>query len=114
MKLATDTQELIHAEVMKRVFEPVDDDVPDLTCYFDAAVALIAHRTQQTIQAIPEAERHDWFLDRAMAMHGWCERTKAPGLFAERVAAWLTRLIKTMPQEAPAVLLHGRRRGRAP
>lgn len=98
MKLGTDTQEMIHAEMLKRVFEPADDDIPDPSCYFEACLALLAQRTQEKIAAIPESERHDWFLDRAMAMHGWCERIKAPDPLAERVAAWLTRLIKTLPE----------------
>jgi hypothetical protein len=97
MKLASDTAELIHAEVMMRVFDPVEDDVPDPGDYFDACIALITDRVGRQVQAIPEAERHDWFLDRAMAMHGWCARIKAPTPLTERVDAWLSRLIKTLP-----------------
>jgi hypothetical protein len=97
MKLESDTIELIQAEMMKRVFEPVDDDVPDPSCYFEACLALLSSRVQQQIKAIPKSERHDWFIDRAMAMHGWCERAKAPDALAERIAAWLTRLLKTRP-----------------
>lgn len=97
MKLCSDAAELTYAEVMKRVFEPVDDDVPDPGDYFEACVALVADRVQRQIAAIPEAERHDWFIDRAMAMHGWCERVKAPDALAERIAVWLTRLLRRRP-----------------
>ena len=118
MKLASDTAELIYAEVMKRVFEPVDDDVPDPGIHFEACLALIADRVGRQVQAIPPAERHDWFLDRAMEMHGWCTRTKVATPLMERIDAWLSRLVKTLPAPnstvPPHVLRRDPRRGRAP
>lgn len=78
MSLQDDLIEAANIEVMRRVLEPVDDDIPDPGIDFDACVKAIVERTERTVKAMSEAKRRAYSLDKARSSMEWCHRIKAP------------------------------------
>ena len=97
MSLQDDLIEMAHIEVMRRVLEPIDDDIPDPEVNFEACVALIVQRTKRTVLLMSHAKRHAYFLQKARSSQEWCHRTKEPAPIAERVEQWLARLQSRYP-----------------
>jgi hypothetical protein len=94
MKLQTDLIELMHAEMMKRILVPMDEDLPDPGVNFQAFVDGLQAAVRRRAEAVPRAELRDWYVDQALAMQGWCAKNRAPSVVRERVDAWLRRLLR--------------------
>ncbi len=90
--LANDLVELAHTEMMQRVLVPVVDDIPDPGANFDAFVSALMDRVERTVYALPRAERHAYFLEKARDALHWCKANRAPDVLTERVSLWLARL----------------------
>src|SRR5437899_12917471 len=97
MSLQDDLIETANIEVMRRVHEPVDDDIPDPGIDFDACVTEILKQTERTVRPLSHAKRHAYFLNKARSSMEWCRRTKAPAQITERVEQWLERLERRFP-----------------
>ena len=52
MSLQDDLIETANIEVMRRVLEPVDDDIPDPGIDFDACVTAILKQTERTVRPL--------------------------------------------------------------
>jgi hypothetical protein len=50
MSLQDDLIEAANVEVMRRVLEPVDDDIPDPGIDFEACVKAVVKRTERTVK----------------------------------------------------------------
>ena len=97
MGLEDDLIEVAQIEVMRRVLEPVDDDIPDPGVDFDACVEAVVKRTKRAVLLLSHAKRHAYFLQKARSSMEWCRRTNAPAQITERVEQWLDRLQRQYP-----------------
>jgi hypothetical protein len=97
MSFQEDLFETIQIEVMRRVLEPVDDDIPDPEVDFDACVQGVVERTARTVKPLSKAERHVYFLSQARSGMEWCRRMKTPAEMTQRVGLWLERLERRWP-----------------
>jgi hypothetical protein len=97
MSLEDDLIEVANIEVMRRVLEPVDDDMPDPGGDFEACVKAILERTKRAVKPLSEVKRHAYFLEKARSSMEWCRRTKAPAEITGRVEQWLDRLERRWP-----------------
>ena len=97
MSLEDNLIEMAHIEVMRRVLEPVDDDIPDPGVDFDACVEAVVKRTKRAVLLLSHAKRHAYFLRKARSSMEWCRRTNAPAQITERVEQWLDRLQRQYP-----------------
>ena len=97
MGLEDDLIEMAHIEVMRRVLEPVDDDIPDPGVDFDACVEAVVKRMKRAVLLLSHAKRHAYFLRKARSSMEWCRRTNAPAQITERVEQWLDRLQRQYP-----------------
>lgn len=87
-----DTIQLAYFEMMQRCLIPVDDDLPDPTVNFDAFCAAVADRTERIVYALPRAERHAYFVEKARGALAWCEANRAPDLLKRQARRWLAQL----------------------
>ena len=55
MSLQDDLIEAANIEVMRRVLEPIDDDIPDPGIDFEACVEAIVKRTERTVKPLSKA-----------------------------------------------------------
>ena len=92
MSFQEDLLETTQIEVMRRVLEPVDDNIPDPEINFEACVEGVVERTARTVKRLSKSDRHAYFLNKARSGVEWCRRTNAPAEFTQRVALWLERL----------------------
>jgi hypothetical protein len=97
MTFEQDLIETTNIEVMRRVLEPVDDDIPDPGLNFEACIEAVVERTAQTVKPLSKAERHVYFLNKARSSMEWCRRTNAPSEVTQRVGLWLERLERRRP-----------------
>jgi len=97
MSLEDNLIEMAHIEVMRRVLEPVDDDIPDPEVDFEACVEAVVKRTKRAVLLLSHAKRHAYFLRKARSSMEWCRRTNAPAQITERVEQWLDRLQRQYP-----------------
>src|SRR5438067_1774637 len=97
MSLQDDLIEAANIDVMRRVLEPVDDDIPDPEIDFEACVKAFVHRTWRTVMPLSQAKRHAYFLNKAHSGMEWCRRIKAPAQMTERVEQWIERLERKWP-----------------
>lgn len=91
-KLGNDLVELTLFEAMRRVLEPVTDDLPDPTVTFEAFTTAMLERVERTVFSLPYRERPAYFLERARESLRWCGDNRAPEVMTERVRRWLARL----------------------
>jgi len=82
---------------MRRVIEPVDDEIPDPGVNFEACVEAVVKRTRRAVLLMSHAKRHAYFLQKARSSLEWCRRTNAPVQITERVEQWLDRLQRQYP-----------------
>ena len=92
MSLEDDLIEVVQIEVMRRVLEPVDDDIPDPEIDFDACVEAVAKRTKRMVKSLPPAKRRAYFLEKARSGIEWCRRNNTPAQMTDRIVQWLERL----------------------
>jgi len=92
MTLKDNLFELAQIEVMRRVLEPVDDDIPDPEIDFDACVDAILKRTARRVMPLSHAKRLAFFLNKARSSLEWCQTTNAPPAITKRVEQWLDQL----------------------
>lgn len=97
MSFQDDLIEVTNIEVLRRAFEPVDDDIPDPGTDFDGCVDAVVKRTKRTVLPMSHAKRHAYFLNKARSSMEWCRRTNAPAEIRERVEQWLQRLERQWP-----------------
>jgi hypothetical protein len=97
MSLQDDVVEAVNIEVMRRILEPVDDDIPDPGFDFDACVKALVKRTERKVKPLSHAKRHAYFLNTARSSMEWCRRINAPAQITERVEQWLDRLERQYP-----------------
>jgi|SRR5579862_4351929 len=97
MGLEDDLIEVAHIEVMRRVLDPIEDDITDPGIDFEACVKAITERTKQTVKSLSQAERPAYFLEKARSGLEWCRRIKAPAQMTERVKQWLEGLERRYP-----------------
>jgi hypothetical protein len=97
MSLQDDLIEAANIDVMRRVLEPVDDDIPDPGIDFEACVKALMKRTERTVKPLSQAGRHAYFLNKARSSMEWCRRISAPAQITERVEQWLERLERQWP-----------------
>jgi hypothetical protein len=62
MNLEDNLIEMAQIEVMRRVLEPVDDDIPDPEVDFDGCVEAVMKRTKRAVLMLSHAKRHAYFL----------------------------------------------------
>ena len=48
--------------MLRRVLEPVDDDIPNPGFDFEACIEAVVERTTRTVKPLSKAERHVYFL----------------------------------------------------
>jgi hypothetical protein len=93
-----DLIEAANIEVMRRVLEPVDDDIPDPGIDFEACVKALVKRTERMLKSLSQAERRTYFLEKARSSSmEWCRRINAPAQLTESVEHWLERLERRRP-----------------
>jgi len=97
MGLKDDLLEVVHIEVMRRVLEPVADDIPDPEIDFAACLEAVTKRTERMVKSLSKAERRAYFLEKARSGKEWCRAIKAPAEFSGRVEQWLERLERRGP-----------------
>ena len=97
MSLQDDLIKVTEIEVMRRVLEPVDDDIPDPEVNFDACVEGVVKRIRRKVKSLPPGRRHDYFLEHARSSLEWCRRAKLPAQFTEGVEQWLEQLQRRRP-----------------
>src|ERR1051326_8450453 len=97
MGVQDDLIQVTNIEVMRRVLEPVDDDIPDPGIDFEACVAAVVKRTKRKVKSLSPAKRHAYFLEHARSSLEWCRRINAPAQFTEGVEQWLDRLQRRWP-----------------
>jgi len=97
MSLEDNLIEMVHMEVMRRVLEPVDDDIPDPGFNFEGCVDAVLKRTRRAVLPLSHAKRHAYFLQKARSSMEWCRRTDAPAQITGRVEQWLNQLQRKYP-----------------
>src|SRR5579884_3213407 len=97
MSLEDDVVKVTQIEVMRRVLEPGDDDLPDPEINFDACVEAVVKRIKRKLKSLPPARRHDYFLDHARSSLEWCRRAQLPANFTQGVEQWLEQLQRRRP-----------------
>src|SRR5260370_42125453 len=100
MGLQDDLIEAANIEVMRRVPEPVDDEIPDPGIDFEACVEALLERTERLVKSLSQAGRRAFFLQKARRSMEWCRRVKAPAQMTERVEQRLGRLERQPPVES--------------
>ena len=89
--------EVTNIEVLRRVLEPVDDDIPDPEIDFDACVDAVVKQTRRKVLPLSHAKRHAYFMNKARSSMEWCRRIKAPAEISQRVEQWLEGLQRQWP-----------------
>lgn len=84
--------EAANADIMRRVFEPRDDGIPDPGIDFAGCVDATMERIRRAVSPLTEQERRAYFVEKAMDVWAWCLVAKAPDALTHRVEAWLRRL----------------------
>ena len=97
MTFEQDLIETTNIEVMRRVLEPVKDDIPDPGLDLEACVEAVVERTARTVKPLSKAERHVYYLNKARGSVEWCRRTNAPPEITQRVVLSLERLERRRP-----------------
>jgi hypothetical protein len=97
MSFQDDLIEAAKIDVMRRVLEPVDDDIPDPGIDFEACVTALVLRTKRTVKSLPPAKRRAYFLEKARSSMEWCRRTNAPAQITDSIEQWLERLQRRSP-----------------
>jgi hypothetical protein len=97
MSFHEDLLETTQIEVMRRVLEPVDEDIPDPWVDFEVCVEGVVERTARTVKPMSRAERQVYFLNKARSGLEWCRRTNVRAEMTLRVVLWLERLERRRP-----------------
>ncbi len=92
MSLQDDLIETANIEVMRRVLEPVDDDIPDPGIDFEACVKAVVKRTERMVKSLPQAKGGpiSWRKPAAAwnGVAGSMHRRKSPSALSSGLNDW--------------------------
>ena len=97
MSLQDDLIQVTNIEMVRRVLEPVDDDIADPGIDFDACAEAVMKRIKRRVKSLSPTKRHAYFLGHARSSLEWCRRINAPAQFTQDVEQRLERLQRRWP-----------------